>query len=412
MPDFVNLVRPSTLKSRRSAGRYLRTGRILGVSHQITVTTQLGTTHRLPVNAARKSSLAGSLMSLLICFLINGCQPKKTQGEEASIEAEKAAEESQTSQAAIHTNYRVVELAQHIGCCDGSAGVALDDRYFLVANDENSVLRIYARSEGSKPLSETNVRKFLDLKKKDDESDLEGMTRIGSTVYVIASHARSKDGDKRKGRRQLFALTYSKQGDTPFLRTFGEPYTKLLQDLEETSLFEGLDFDAAGKRSGDDEDGLNIEGLASTPEGGLLIGFRHPIHLGATILVTIENPQEIMLGDKPIFSAASQLLLGGMGIRGLERYKTHYFLTTESNQGKRYPQLFAWDGISSRPKRIFATLPRDINPESILIFPDTGLEELHILSDDGNEKVDAAPCNEADKEKRRFRRIVLRSSNR
>lgn len=353
------------------------------------------------------------ILPILVCaYLTGGCQPSERKNA-ASPDPDnpQPAKFTKETPSINRTSYQVAEIAHHSGCCDGSAGVALDDRYFLVANDENSVLRIYSRHQSSNPISEIDVRKFLDLKKKDDESDLEGMTRIGNQVYVIASHARSKDGDKRKGRRQLFALTYTKRNGAPSLSPFGEPYTDLLKNLEKTKLVEGLDFDAAGKRSGDERDGLNIEGLTSTPDRGLLIGFRYPVHLGSTILIKIQNPEQVMQGGKPIFSGASQLMLGGMGIRGLERYGSTYLLSTESSQGKRYPQLFAWDGVSRRPKRLFTTLPRDLNPESILIFPDSGLSELHILSDDGNKKWGADPCNEIDdKDQRRFRRVILRST--
>ena len=294
-------------------------------------------------------------------------------------------------------------------CCDGSAGVALGKDHFLVANDENSILRVYSRHNQTAPLLQTDLRKFLDLKKSNDESDLEGMTSIDSTVYIIASHSRSKDGDKRKGRRQLFALRFHVQDGNIDLKPIGKPYTKLLKDLEDKPLIEGLDFEEAARRSGVEEDGLNIEGLSSTSDGGLLIGFRTPINQGATILVKLANPAEVINGSKPQFSQAIQLRLGGMGIRSIERYKDTYLLATESNQGKNYPQLFQWDGSEKRPRRVFVSLPNDLNPESILVFPDTGLEEIHLLSDDGNERIGFDLCNEIkDKAKQRFRRIVLK----
>jgi hypothetical protein len=306
--------------------------------------------------------------------------------------------------------YGVERVVTQSGCCDGSAGVALDEDHFLVANDENSILRVYSRRGQTSPLTQFNFRKFLDLKKSNDESDLEGMTRIGTTIYVIASHSRSKDGEKRKGRRQLLALNYQLRGGKVDLKPIGKPYTKLLKHLEESQLIDGLDFEEAARRSGDQKDGLNIEGLSSTPDGGLLIGFRAPIHQGTTILIKLENPSEVVLGEQPRFSEAKQLLLGSMGVRGIERFEDTYLLTTESDQGKTYPQLFQWNGSEQRPRRVFVSLPKKLNPESILIFPDTGLEEIHLLSDDGNEKIATNLCNEIKEETtKRFKRIVLKS---
>ena len=255
---------------------------------------------------------------------------------------------------------------------------------------------------------EVNFRKFLDLKKKDDESDIEGMTLIGSEVYVIASHARSKDGEKRKGRRQLFGLNYSSVDGHIQLRPFGKPFTKLHKALEETQPIPDLDFEESAKSPGDEPDGLNIEGLSSTPSGSLLIGFRSPIVDGRTILIEVRNPREILLGSEPLFGDVHQLILGGTGIRAFERFETTYLFTTEAQKGKGRPYLFSWDGQSQRPRRVFASLPKNSNPESLLLFPSAGLSEIHLLSDDGNETIRDRACNDLKPpEERRFRRIIL-----
>ncbi len=304
--------------------------------------------------------------------------------------------------------YPEITQVYHTGCCDGSAGVALDDEFFLVGNDENSVLRVYARNGSRGPVMEVNFRKYLDLKKKDDESDIEGMTLIGTEVYVIASHARSKDGEKRKGRRQLFGLTYSSVDGQIQLRPFGKPFTKLHKALEEAQPIPNLDFEESAKSPGDLPGGLNIEGLSSTPSGTLLIGFRSPIVDGRTILIELKNPREILLGSEPRFGDAHQLLLGGTGIRAFERFETTYLFTTEARNGKGRPYLFSWDGQSQSPRRVFASLPKNSNPESLLLFPTTGLSEIHLLSDDGNETIRDRTCNDLKpSEERRFRRIIL-----
>ena len=318
----------------------------------------------------------------------------------------------QSQSASERLNYIVSDVISHYGCCDGSAGVALDKDHFLVANDEDSILRVYKRQNVSRPLYETNLRKFLDLKKKNDESDLEGMTMIDSTVFAIASHSRSKDGDKRKGRRQLFALNFEISPSGVTLHPQGQPYTKLLKHLEDSSINRDLDFESAARLSGDDQGGINIEGLTSTPSGSLFIGFRTPIQNSSTLLVEIKNPKEVVKGKDPIFGLAKRLSLGGMGIRAIERVNETYLLATETNSAKRYPQLFQWNGSDLRPRRAFVSLPKNLNPESILIFPNTGLDEIHLLSDDGNEKLGKMPCSDIkDESKQRFRRLVLKLRN-
>ena len=120
------------------------------------------------------------------------------------------------------------------------------------------------------------------------------------------------------------------------------------------------------------------------------------------------NPVDVVNGGKPKFGTTHELILVGMGIRGFEQVDGTFFLATEPPGGKGRPHLFSWDGKSNRPRRVFVTLPKNANPESVLIFPDTGLNEIHILSDDGSQEIGGDPCNELDNaDQRRFRRLIL-----
>ncbi|HET6410215.1 MAG TPA: hypothetical protein VFG14_20160, partial [Chthoniobacteraceae bacterium] len=40
-------------------------------------------------------------------------------------------------------------VTTYIGCCDASAAVAVDGEHFVVADDEDNVLRVYRREGGS-----------------------------------------------------------------------------------------------------------------------------------------------------------------------------------------------------------------------------------------------------------------------
>ena len=300
--------------------------------------------------------------------------------------------------------YRVAQVVFQSGCCDGSAGVALDAKHFLVANDEDSVLRVYSRHGSPRPLAAVDFRKFLDLEKQNAESDIEGLARIDSTIYAIGSHSRSKDGKKRKERRRFFALRAFWQGGEIRLRPHGQPYDKLAKSLEESPLLREVDF---GWARGDRRGGLNIEGLASTPKGGLLIGFRNPLLEKEALLVSLLNPAEVVAGNaQPHFGPPKRVDLGGTGIRGMARRGASYFLAAESEDN--LPKIFRWNGLARRPKRILASLPNSLNPEAVLLFPNT--EEIHLLSDDGNAKANGEDCNE-NKKSKRFRRVVLRAVN-
>lgn len=356
----------------------------------------------------------GTALSLLVACHPAPSEPTKTSPPTAKSDLPLDSDRDSMGQEGADSDqafrYEMSKMAVVRGCCDGSAAVALDNQHYLVANDETSVLRVYHRNRDHAPLLTFDVRKFLDLKKKDAESDIEGMTRIGSIVYVIASHARDKDGDKRKERRQLFGLEYTLVNGSPHITPLGEPYTKLIKDLDESSQLKALDLQAAAGRSGDDQDGFNIEGLSSTTDRALLIGLRSPFFKGKTILLRLDNPREILFGARANLRPATHLIMGGMGIRAMERFETTYLLASEVKMGKTsYPQLFRWDGNSIRPERISIQLPQNLNPESILIFPDTGLTELHLLSDDGNERISPTDdCNDLKKDDERyFRRAVL-----
>ena len=298
--------------------------------------------------------------------------------------------------------YRVAQVVFQSGCCDGSASVALDKEHFLVANDEDSILRVYSKRGSPRPLANVDFRKFLDLKKQNAESDIEGLARIGSTIYAIGSHSRSKDGKKRPARRLFFALRYSWQDGKIRLSPHGQPYDKLAEAFAESPLLREVDF---GRAKGDRRGGLNIEGLVSTPKGGLLIGFRAPLLKREALLVPLLNPAQVVAAKaRPHFGSPKRVDLGGTGIRGIARRGVSYFVATESKDN--LPKIFRWDGLAGRPKRISVSLPQSLNPEAVLLFPDT--EEIHLLSDDGNTKANGEDCNKSKKSKR-FRRVILRA---
>lgn len=335
----------------------------------------------------------------------------KEQSEDSAVGISSANGNDATFSSAVQTprRYRVANVVFQSGCCDGSAGIALDAEHFLVANDEDSVLRVYSRHGSPRPLSTVDFREFLDLGKQNAESDIEGLARIGATIYAVGSHSRSKAGKKRKERRRFFALRYSWQDGEIRLRPHGQPYDKLVEDFEESPLLREVDFERAKRKAGDRRDGLNIEGLVSTPKGGLLIGFRAPLLGKEALLVPLLNPAEVIAAQaRPHFGPPKRVDLGGTGIRGMARRDASYLLAAESEDN--LPKIFRWDGLARRPKRILVSLPNSLNPEAVLLFPDT--KEIHLLSDDGNAKVNGDDCNESKKsDRKRFRRVVLRAED-
>ena len=75
---------------------------------------------------------------------------------------------------------------------------------------------------------------------------------------------------------------------------------------------------AASKLAAEADGGLNIEGLAATPEGQLLIGFRNPLPDERALVVPLENPGEVVDGKRAKLGEAYELNLGRRGVRSIE----------------------------------------------------------------------------------------------
>src|SRR5262245_57999054 len=64
------------------------------------------------------------------------------------------------------------------GMCDASAAIAVAPDLFVVACDEDNILRVYRRGN-AEPVSQTDLTEFLEIKPDNPEADLEGAARIG-----------------------------------------------------------------------------------------------------------------------------------------------------------------------------------------------------------------------------------------
>src|SRR5258705_19253 len=109
------------------------------------------------------------------------------------------------------------------GMCDASAAVALDDKLFAVANDEDNTLRIYDRNEGGRPVQSFDLSPFLRVDAKFPETDLEGAAWLGDRIFWIGSHGRNHDGKFRASRHRFFAITVKKTKNSVQIQPVGSP---------------------------------------------------------------------------------------------------------------------------------------------------------------------------------------------
>lgn len=314
------------------------------------------------------------------------------------------------------------------GACDASAAVALNEKTFVVADDEDNTLRIYSLERPGMPKAQYPLGRFLKVQDESrPEADIEACTRVGDRIYWITSHGRSKKGKWRGSRYRFFATKIIEDDGNFSLKAEGVPSDTLLKSLLAVP---GLNLSRHVGRIGADsggtlapkEGGLNVEGLTVSADGSFLyIGLRNPVPDGEAILIPFKNAADVIAGKtNPMLGVPVKLDLRGRGIRSIE-YSAHhgkYFLVGGSRSVGLSSAVYSWNGvIDSTPKKLKSF--SDFNPEALVPIP--GHEKIWLFSDDGtvmhrvtqSEAVDKledgmCPCKSLkDPEKKRFRSISI-----
>jgi Protein of unknown function (DUF3616) len=292
---------------------------------------------------------------------------------------------------------------QYSGMSDASAGVAVSSNLFLVANDEDNTLRLYRTDSPGAPIREYNLNDFLDLHGKSNEADLEGAAKIGSRAFWIGSHGRSKDAKVRPNRCRLFATDIKMVGTNVELTPIGKPYKDLVNDLVSYSRLDKFHFAKAARKAPKEPDALDIEGLSATPEGHLLIGFRNPIPEGKALLIPLLNPNDVIAGKKAKFGDAIQLDMGELGIRDIAYHDGSYLIVAGPYDSHGKFHFYHWSGRDEAPQIIHTGSLKPYSPEGIIIYPEKGLKEFQILSDDGTRVINGTEQKDLLKFQQTFR---------
>ena len=303
----------------------------------------------------------------------------------------------------------------HLGASDASAGVAIDQDYLWLADDENQILRLYPGNESSLPIKQLDLTSFLDLPDLSSgmprEVDFEAVTRTGDLLLWVGSHGHSAVGEPRTNRTRLVATRLEGTGSASVLSYVGR------YDFLKTDLIDWDNRNRHGKGAGyygleasdadgvppkaPDGSGFAIEGLTMIPgstNAGFL-AFRAPI-VPATnrtfaLVIPILNlvslaasggpPGSTMLGN-PI-----ELDLYGRGIRSLEG-NSNGFLIIGGPAGPAvglYPQdfrLYTWNGDPEQNPVQRAADLFGLNPEGIIGLPEAPWNneaEIAVVSDNG-----------------------------
>ncbi len=310
----------------------------------------------------------------------------------------------------------------YCGASDASAAAAINDDMFVVADDENNILRVYKTGDSEMPVFSYDLTSFLEVEPDYPEADIEGATKIGNRIYWITSHGRNEDGKIRPSRYRFFATDIEiKDGDV-YIQPVGRPYKTLVQgmlkdeNLRSLGLDKSTQFDAvklSKKQRGKlapKEQGLNIEALCASADGKILyIGFRNPrpvrkntpnviaspsegISNGASanekaLVIPLYNANAIV--EKSVLSVLGKPILwdlNNLGIRSMEYsafHKAYFIIAGPHYEGRKFA-LYRWSGsIDEQPKLVRdLSFQRDFTPEVIVCFGN--LDKLLILSDDGS----------------------------
>jgi hypothetical protein len=294
------------------------------------------------------------------------------------------------------------------GMCDASAAVSLSANLFAVANDEDNILRVYHRHAGGMPVFSFDMTSFLRIGKKNPEADIEASAAIGDRVYWITSHGRNAKGKDAPNRERFFATRFLVTNDTVRMTPIGRPYTTLLLDFIREPRLRGFHLALASLRAPKERGALNIEGLVSTPEGHLLIGFRNPIPQGKALLIPLLNPAGVIEGESAKFGDPLQLDLGGYGIRSIGRDQGNYLIIAGSFDADGESRAYTWSGGNAAPVLLPGLSFPGFNPEGLAFCNEGGKTDYFIVSDDGTVKIGGVDCKKLkDPAQRQFRGYTL-----
>ena len=317
------------------------------------------------------------------------------------------------------------------GMSDASAAVAVGEKMFVAADDENNILRVYKTGSSCFPLLTYDLTEFLGVDREHPEADIEGATTVGDTIYWITSHGRNKDGKMRPNRYRFFALSFKLENGTVAFEPVGRPSRTLIHSMVKNTSGVQLELKKATrfgtsrlskqerKNLAPKKNGLNIEGLCVSPDGKTLyIGFRNPRPFDrstgrpSALVVALNNPKQVVESrEQPRFGSPVLWDLGGLGIRSMEYspwHKTYFIIAgphgdTADSSEKRSASttqkralwvLYRWSGREQEPPVLVRQmhLNKGFNPEALIPFKSS--PELLLLSDDGTLLVEVSAESE------------------
>jgi hypothetical protein len=304
--------------------------------------------------------------------------------------------------------------------CDGSGALAIDFNHFINVSDEDQVVRVYVRGSSAGPVQSLDISAALGVATT-AEVDLEDVTRIGSRVFMTASHGRKSSGSLDRARYKLAAFDLGGSPPAISLTSAGTSNLLLDQILDadnwdqpNTGVIAALDAasdlgTASDSTLAPENQGTNVEGLAHDAAGRLLVGFRNPRVNGNAIVVAIANPDGAISGQTAQVAGAAELDLGGLTLRGMAYSEVHQavILIGGSIASGGPFALFMWSGaLGDEPTQLATLTPPAMSaPEAIVPYPST--RDVQVLFDQGDADISGVQCKDAAVADRVFRDQIL-----
>ncbi|ALJ04249.1 hypothetical protein APS56_03435 [Pseudalgibacter alginicilyticus] len=222
----------------------------------------------------------------------------------------------------------------YTGASDGSAGIAIEDNYIWIADDEDQTIRLYDGNQSGLPIQSIDFNADLG---STEEADLEGAFRLGNTIYWNGSTA-------EEDRSVIFTTTISGTGATSNL-VYGDKYTSLHDDL--------LAWDSNNEHGlGANYFNLNtiveIEALALAPNSTTTayLGLRSSTSENKAIVIPVTNFVNLpgMPAGSAAFGTPILLDLKGRSLRSMECNENGCILIGGPFGTKNDFKLYTWTG--------------------------------------------------------------------
>ncbi len=271
----------------------------------------------------------------------------------------------------------------------GASGVAaLPDGRVIIAEDERRhplvAVDLFAAGTAHE-FAESDIKSAFRRTGADALNDLEAITidRRGR-LYATTSHAVPRDGKQTDDRTWLvrFEVTGDALTNTSATASLGRALGELDAQL----------FEAIGRKvkTSDPAPGLSIEGLAWDPRTDrLLVGLRAPLRDGHSLVVSVDNPDEVFdIGARPKLSGPFQLDLDAQGIRDFT-YDAELggFVIVAGASGLSaygHAEVWLWSGPGgSTAMKLRTPVLDDLKPEGVAALTVAGQRLLLFACDDG-----------------------------